>query len=72
MADVSEVRQGHELDIGSLDAYIKQYLSFVPRVAPKIKQFTNGQSNPTFLLQYGSDCKLVVRKKVRYEALRPL
>jgi aminoglycoside phosphotransferase (APT) family kinase protein len=64
MADVSEVRQGHEMDLGSLDAYIKQYLSFIPSINPKIKQFTNGQSNPTFLLHYGTDCKLVVRKKV--------
>lgn len=64
MAAVTDVRQGHELDLGSLDAHIKQYLSFVPAVKPVIKQFSNGQSNPTFLLSYGSNVKLVVRKKV--------
>ncbi|OBZ91156.1 Acyl-CoA dehydrogenase family member 11 [Choanephora cucurbitarum] len=58
----SQVRQGHELDNGKLEAYLLQH---IPQFkAPlHISQFQFGQSNPTYLLKDGNQQQYVLRKK---------
>lgn len=59
-AEVSAVRAAHRLDEVALQEYlVMQGL----QGALRVEQFTNGQSNPTYLLHVGSDQHLVLRKK---------
>ncbi|MGH8493845.1 MAG: phosphotransferase family protein [Moraxellaceae bacterium] len=45
------VRQGEELDVATVDAYLKQQLPDL-KGTPEILQFAGGASNLTYLLQY--------------------
>jgi aminoglycoside phosphotransferase (APT) family kinase protein len=59
--ETTEIRSGHEIDIGLLSAYLSQHL---PGFAPplEVRQFRGGQSNPTYLLTTPAH-KYVLRKK---------
>jgi len=60
--DTSEVRQGHDIPIPSLEAYLVKTLpGFVGPLT--VRQFKVGQSNPTFLVIDGTGKRFVVRKK---------
>jgi len=56
----STVRPGMQLDEESLMKYLTDKLGLTGDL--KIKQFSHGQSNPTYLLQIGAE-KMVLRKK---------
>ena len=61
---LSEPRPAHKLDEGKLLLYLK---SSIPELANeqgplRVSQFQHGQSNPTYLLQFGNH-RLVLRKK---------
>lgn len=70
MASTSQVRAGHEVDVPALVAYLAQH---VPRIAWEgvtLKQFTFGQSNPTYLLQTVDGKRIVLRKQPPGKLLR--
>lgn len=57
------IRKGHELNIASLEAYLR---SSVPSFGGKLEtvlQFKSGQSNPTFYLKDNAGREYVLRKK---------
>ncbi|PKU35283.1 acyl- dehydrogenase family member 11 [Limosa lapponica baueri] len=61
----SEVRQQHRFDQGSLERYLCSHLPGFPRQpagALAVRQYSSGQSNPTFYLQKGGQA-YVLRKK---------
>ncbi len=59
--DTSEVRPAHRFDEDVLSDYLRQHIrGFEGK--PSVRQFTYGQSNPTFLLSAG-DRAYVLRKK---------
>ncbi|NWW81480.1 ACD11 dehydrogenase, partial [Climacteris rufus] len=61
----SEVRQQHRFDQGSLERYLSSRLPGFPRQpagALTVRQYSSGQSNPTFYLQKGERA-FVLRKK---------
>lgn len=49
--ETTAIRKGHELDIASLGAYLKQNLKNFGFPLLSVNQFKSGQSNPTFLLE---------------------
>jgi aminoglycoside phosphotransferase (APT) family kinase protein len=53
------VRSGEELDVASVDAWLKQRLTL--RGTPRVTQYSGGASNWTYRLQYESD-DLVLRR----------
>jgi aminoglycoside phosphotransferase (APT) family kinase protein len=59
-ADVTDIRPGHEFEIGRLAGYLSDRLGVSAKIA--VRQFRGGQSNPTFLLESGDHC-YVLRKK---------
>uniref|UniRef100_A0A8C3U8T4 Acyl-CoA dehydrogenase family member 11 n=1 Tax=Catharus ustulatus TaxID=91951 RepID=A0A8C3U8T4_CATUS len=61
----SEVRRQHHFDQGSLERYLSSRLPGFPRQpagALAVRQYSSGQSNPTFYLQKGGQT-FVLRKK---------
>ncbi|NXO08228.1 ACD11 dehydrogenase, partial [Oriolus oriolus] len=61
----SEVRRQHRFDQGSLERYLSSHLPGFPRQpagALAVRQYSSGQSNPTFYLQKGGQA-FVLRKK---------
>ncbi|XP_074696163.1 acyl-CoA dehydrogenase family member 11 isoform X2 [Strix aluco] len=61
----SEVRRQHSFDQGSLERYLSSHLPSFPRQpagALAVRQYSLGQSNPTFYLQKGGQA-YVLRKK---------
>uniref|UniRef100_A0A8D2QBM1 Acyl-CoA dehydrogenase family member 11 n=1 Tax=Zonotrichia albicollis TaxID=44394 RepID=A0A8D2QBM1_ZONAL len=61
----SEVRPQHRFDQGSLERYLSSRLPGFPRQpagALAVRQYSSGQSNPTFYLQKGGQA-FVLRKK---------
>ncbi|XP_074716039.1 acyl-CoA dehydrogenase family member 11 isoform X2 [Strix uralensis] len=61
----SEVRRQHRFDQGSLERYLSSHLPGFPRQpagALAVRQYSLGQSNPTFYLQKGGQA-YVLRKK---------
>ncbi|KAI9484252.1 MAG: kinase-like domain-containing protein [Benjaminiella poitrasii] len=58
----SDIRAGHELDQGKLEAYLLQHVSSF-KAPLQISQFQFGQSNPTYLLKDGNLQQYVLRKK---------
>nr|XP_021386915.1 acyl-CoA dehydrogenase family member 11 isoform X2 [Lonchura striata domestica] len=61
----SEVRRQHRFDQGSLERYLSGRLPGCPRLpagALAVRQYSSGQSNPTFYLQKGGKA-FVLRKK---------
>ncbi|KAJ1990706.1 hypothetical protein GGI25_001032 [Coemansia spiralis] len=59
---VGEVRNGHELDVPKLEAFLIQSK---PDIKPPLvlKQFNVGQSNPTYLISDSAGSRFVLRKK---------
>jgi aminoglycoside phosphotransferase (APT) family kinase protein len=62
MADVSDVRNAHRFDEAALRQYLIAALRLPATATLQVKQFTNGQSNPTFLLAVNGQ-RMVLRKK---------
>ncbi|XP_066299724.1 acyl-CoA dehydrogenase family member 10-like isoform X2 [Branchiostoma lanceolatum] len=58
----SKVRQGLEIDVDALVTYMNQTLVITSSDGVNIRQFSHGQSNPTYYIGYG-DKKMVLRKK---------
>ncbi|CAH1232537.1 ACAD10 [Branchiostoma lanceolatum] len=58
----SKVRQGLEIDVDALVTYMNQTLGITSSDGVNIRQFSHGQSNPTYYIGYG-DKKMVLRKK---------
>uniref|UniRef100_A0A803SZX4 Acyl-CoA dehydrogenase family member 11 n=1 Tax=Anolis carolinensis TaxID=28377 RepID=A0A803SZX4_ANOCA len=70
--DTTEVRAQHRFDQGALERYLSQHLSGFPQQqneALEIKQYSSGQSNPTFYLKKGS--RTYVLKKKPHGPLLP-
>ncbi len=52
--DSAQVRKGEELDLASLESYLKTHLGSEPESPTlEIKQFPGGHSNLTYLISYG-------------------
>uniref|UniRef100_H3AJ60 Aminoglycoside phosphotransferase domain-containing protein n=1 Tax=Latimeria chalumnae TaxID=7897 RepID=H3AJ60_LATCH len=65
MADTVEVRETHKFNQHSLERYLSNKIPGFPQSAGdtfKVRQYSSGQSNPTFYLQKGSR-EYVLRKK---------
>ena len=58
--DIRDVREAHKLDMPALVSYLQGKMDISGDL--KIKQFSFGQSNPTYLLTY-YDNAYVLRKK---------
>ncbi|XP_078599605.1 acyl-CoA dehydrogenase family member 10-like isoform X1 [Branchiostoma floridae x Branchiostoma japonicum] len=58
----SKVREGLEIDVDALVTYMDQTLGITSSDGVNIRQFSHGQSNPTYYIGYG-DKKMVLRKK---------
>ncbi len=77
-ADTTQVRKGHAFELGPLLAHLRPRLAAdadAPQLpaddaAVRVRQFSYGQSNPTFLLSWGDDSGLVVRKQPPGKLLR--
>lgn len=54
------VRQGEEIDVAKVDAFVKAHLAEL-RGTPEIRQFAGGASNLTYLLRY-PDRDLILRR----------
>ncbi|KAJ2802980.1 hypothetical protein H4S07_004565, partial [Coemansia furcata] len=59
---VEEVRSGHELDIVKLEAFLAKSMPDLA-LPLSLKQFSVGQSNPTYLVCDRDGRKFVLRKK---------
>ncbi|KAJ2444147.1 hypothetical protein GGF42_006398 [Coemansia sp. RSA 2424] len=59
---VEEVRSGHELDVGKLEVFLAKTVPGL-RLPLTLKQFSVGQSNPTYLVTDHEGQKYVLRKK---------
>ena len=59
--ETGEVRSAHRFDVAAIEAYMQQHVAGF-RGPLAVRQFTGGQSNPTFLLTAG-DQRYVMRKK---------
>jgi aminoglycoside phosphotransferase (APT) family kinase protein len=64
--DSTVVRAGEQLDIVSLDGYLREHLparssEFDPNATLDVAQFPGGHSNLTYLVSYG-DCEFVLRR----------
>eukprot|EP00879_Flechtneria_rotunda_P006563 GHRR01006896.1.p1 GENE.GHRR01006896.1~~GHRR01006896.1.p1 ORF type:complete len:258 (+),score=58.68 GHRR01006896.1:2484-3257(+) len=64
-SSVTEPRQAHRLDSSKLLSYLRSVLPELSGFSGPllIKQFQHGQSNPTYLLEMGSQQRLVLRKQ---------
>ena len=60
-SETTEIRDGHEIDIDRLSAYLAEQLPGLA-LPLQVRQFRGGQSNPTYLLTAG-ERKYVLRKK---------
>ncbi|XP_042329437.1 acyl-CoA dehydrogenase family member 11 isoform X2 [Sceloporus undulatus] len=63
--DTTEVREQHRLDQAALERYLSQHLPGFPQQPQQgltLRQYSSGQSNPTFYLKKGSRT-YVLRKK---------
>ncbi|XP_019621730.1 PREDICTED: acyl-CoA dehydrogenase family member 10-like isoform X1 [Branchiostoma belcheri] len=58
----SKVREGLEIDVDALVTYMNQTLGMTSSDGVNIRQFSHGQSNPTYYVGYGEK-KMVLRKK---------
>jgi aminoglycoside phosphotransferase (APT) family kinase protein len=64
VAPVTGVRKNHEFNVSSLNEYLKLIgLQDLQTGTIEIKQFSHGQSNPTFLVVTSSGKKYTVRKQ---------
>lgn len=61
IADVTDIRPGHEFDIGRLGSYLAGRVDGISGELT-VRQFRGGQSNPTFLIECGHH-RYVLRKK---------
>ena len=61
MKDTIAVRQGEELNIAALAAFLQEKLPDLPDAELEIEQFSSGHSNLTYLLKYG-DFEAVLRR----------
>ncbi|KAJ2745307.1 hypothetical protein GGI20_002285 [Coemansia sp. BCRC 34301] len=59
---VERVRAGHELDVGRLGAFLEQHIPALT-LPLTLKQFSVGQSNPTYLVTDQAGQRYVLRKK---------
>jgi len=60
--ETTDIRSGHEIDIGRLTAFLSEHLpGFVPPL--QVRQFRGGQSNPTYQLTTANGRRYVLRKK---------
>ena len=77
-ADTTKVRKGHAFELGPLLAHLRPRLAAdadAPQLpaddaAVRVRQFSYGQSNPTFPFRWGDDSGLVVRKQPPGKLLR--
>jgi len=61
ISETTEVREPHHFDVAALENYMGKHVKgFKGKL--KVRQFTYGRSNPTFLLENGNRC-YVMRKK---------
>ena len=61
-ADSTAVRAGEELDLATLDRYLRKHLPEIPPAEKiELKQFPGGHSNLTYLIRYG-DQEFVLRR----------
>ena len=63
--ETTKVRRGHELDIGKVLTYLNR-----PGETVEVKQFSHGQSNPTYVLKFPQGKSLVLRKQPPGKLLR--
>jgi len=63
LSEISPVRSAHSFDVQSLLTYCTNNLKNFSPSSFYVQKFTNGQSNPTFLLRDGNDSLYVLRKK---------
>ncbi|KAI8870911.1 APH-domain-containing protein, partial [Ramicandelaber brevisporus] len=61
-ANTTAVRKGHELDIPRVEAYLAAHIPSLA-VPIAVKQFSFGQSNPTYLITDAKGIRYVLRKK---------
>ena len=61
-SNLIDVRKNHEFDLVSLNKWVSENLPEHGNVL-SIKQFVGGQSNPTFVLSFLKNKKLILRKK---------
>ena len=59
-ANAGEIRAAHKIDEGKLEAYLRDHIKVGPSFT--VKQFSGGQSNPTYLIETAGR-KYVLRKK---------
>ena len=57
-----EIRKNHAFDINKLQAWFKKNLPKY-RTFKNIQQFVGGQSNPTFVITFDDEKKIILRKK---------
>jgi len=62
MVVTTEVRAAHRFDEAALRDYLRERLGGIGRESFTVRQFTVGQSNPTFLIE-ADGVRLVLRKK---------
>ena len=61
-SNLIDVRKNHEFDLVGLNKWVRESLPEFGNVL-SIKQFVGGQSNPTFVLSFLKNKKLILRKK---------
>ncbi|XP_033022085.1 acyl-CoA dehydrogenase family member 11 [Lacerta agilis] len=70
--DTTEVRKPHRFDQGALERYLCRHLPGFPQHPPealRVRQYSSGQSNPTFYLEKG--LKTYVLRKKPHGSLLP-
>lgn len=63
VGNAEAIRKGHELNIPSLEAYLKASVKGFGGKLESVLQFKSGQSNPTFYLKDNAGREYVLRKK---------
>jgi len=71
-AAATKVRRGHEIDVSKVVPLLLDCGAIQPDEAGsfEVQQFSHGQSNPTYNLQFGSGKQLVLRKQPPGKLLR--
>ncbi|KNC99615.1 uncharacterized protein SPPG_05002 [Spizellomyces punctatus DAOM BR117] len=59
----SAVREGMQIDVGKLTAYLQKHMPEGFRAPLEVRQFQLGQSNPTYFLKDANSTRYVLRKK---------
>ena len=68
-APTTDIRKAHTFDEKMLVAYLQSH-NVIGQHGVRIKQFANGQSNPTFVVHDATGAKVVVRKQPPGKLLR--